>query len=170
LFSFVKFKKRDEEFSELWTFTPHDSLNRSKIAIAGNDLNLFSMDIVKEKIINQIEMKEGTSILKSGKYLACGGMRGNLNLCDPKTLKVEHSYSCHHGTISDIDIKDNLLVTCGLVYRNGGYVVDQNIKAFDLRTNSLLGQIHFVAGPGFLKFHPLFSNLLCIVSQDGRFL
>ena len=118
-------------------------MNRSKLAITGNTKDLFSLDIVKEKIINQTKMKEGSCVLKYGKYLAAGSVNGTLNLMDPKSFKIEHSFPCHSGTISDIDLKENLLVTCGFSHRYGEYVVDQMVKAFDIRTNRLLNQIHF---------------------------
>jgi PAB-dependent poly(A)-specific ribonuclease subunit 2 len=53
------------------------------------------------------------TIRKGQRLVACAGINGELSLRDPRTLRVEHRIEAHTGGICDIDIKGDLLVSCG---------------------------------------------------------
>ncbi|KAL9643366.1 hypothetical protein ABK040_014819 [Willaertia magna] len=144
--------------------------SNTNLLLGGNFTKLINFDLYHQKINQQVETNQGICTMKlGGRYLCCGGTLGELSLRDPKTLKNEHAFEVHTGTISDIAVKDNVLVTCGFTNRYGELCVDNIVKAFDLRTLRMLGQVHFPLDPTFLGFHPRFSSTLIMVSQTGYF-
>lgn len=46
-----------------------------------------------------------------------GNVSGSVSLRDPRTLKEEHKFSAHTETLSDFDVHNNFLVTCGFSSR-----------------------------------------------------
>jgi PAB-dependent poly(A)-specific ribonuclease subunit 2 len=131
--------------------------NQNRLILGGNVNKLFAFDITTQKITDTMETNQGSCVIKpSTKLLCVGHTLGHVSLRDPRSLQVEHSFEAHSGTVSDIEVKGDLLVTCGFQNRFGEFYVDQMIRAYDLRTFRLLGSCHFAAGPAFLKFHPMF--------------
>lgn len=54
------------------------------------------------------------AILRRHSYmLAAGDPCGRVTLHDPKSLQTQHTIDTHSASLSDFDIQDNLLVTCG---------------------------------------------------------
>lgn len=88
-------------------------------------------------------MEQGVFVMKSApsKPLACGATNGQVMLRDPVSLRLEHVLDAHNGTISDLDVRDNLLVTCGFSSRMGQYMVDPYVKVFDIRTLRMVNMV-----------------------------
>lgn len=139
-----------------------------KIVLGGTKNTLFSVDLRQGQLADAVDISQGVCVLKpAGRFIASGGVNGELALRDPRSLKLEHSFEVHTGSVSDVEVKGDLLVTCGYANRYNEVFVDSVVKVFDMRTMRMLGQIHFPPGPAFLQFHPMFSSLLAIVSQSG---
>lgn len=66
-----------------------------------------------------MNVDHGIGIMKNvrGKMVACGSTNGQVMLRDAVSLKVEHTLDAHSATVSDIDVQDNILVTCGFSSR-----------------------------------------------------
>jgi len=107
--------------------------------------------------------------MKKSRLLVCGSTRGELILQDPRSLSVEHRIQAHTGTISDLDVSGNLIVTCGFSERQGTLIIDPLVKVYDMRNMRSLAPIPFPNGPSFLKMHPKLSATVCIASQTGQF-
>jgi PAB-dependent poly(A)-specific ribonuclease subunit 2 len=107
--------------------------------------------------------------MKKSRLLVCGSTRGELILQDPRSLAVEHRIQAHTGTISDLDVSGNLIVTCGFSERQGTLIIDPLVKVYDMRNMRSLAPIPFPNGPSFLKMHPKLSATVCIASQTGQF-
>lgn len=107
--------------------------------------------------------------MKKSRLLVCGSTQGDLILHDPRSLAVEHRIQAHTGTISDLDVSGNLIVTCGFSDRQGTLVIDPMVKVYDMRTMRSLAPLPFPNGPSFLKMHPKLSTTVCIASQTGQF-
>jgi PAB-dependent poly(A)-specific ribonuclease subunit 2 len=56
-------------------------------------------------------------IRRHGRYLCTGDPLGVVELRDPRSLRLEHSLEAHTGSLSDFDVHENLLVTCGFSHR-----------------------------------------------------
>lgn len=46
-----------------------------------------------------------------------GDATGCVSLRDPRTLKEEHKFKAHTESLSDFDVHNNLVVTCGFSSR-----------------------------------------------------
>lgn len=157
-----------QDFENLLTFSYQDN-QKMKLLISGDTKSMYSFDLSQGIVTDIYTTENGICVTKLGKLLCCGQLNGKISLYDPKNLKKEFTLDVHTGTISDIDIKDNLLVSCGFSLRNNDYVIDNLVKVFDIRMNKLLTQIHFYPGASFVKFNPRVYNQVCLVSQGGFF-
>uniref|UniRef100_T1JEQ0 PAN2-PAN3 deadenylation complex catalytic subunit PAN2 n=1 Tax=Strigamia maritima TaxID=126957 RepID=T1JEQ0_STRMM len=90
-------------------------------------------------------------------------------LRDPKTFQPEHVLDAHAGTLSDFDIHENLLITCGFSSRLGNLSVDRFLMVYDLRVMRAVAPIQLMLDPLLLRFVPSFSSRLAVVSQSGQF-
>lgn len=50
---------------------------------------------------------------RNSNMLATGDPRGVITLHDPVSLKTQHVIKTHSASLSDFDIQDNLIVSCG---------------------------------------------------------
>jgi len=109
---------------------------------------------------------------------------------DPRTHRVEHTFSVHSAGVNDIDIRSDIVVTCGfgsryttikafffpfgpifslISFRMGNVFVDPLVKVIDTRTMRVLLPLSVPTGPYFVRFHPKFSSTIVVVSQQGRY-
>jgi WD40 repeat protein len=123
-------------------------------------------------IILQFPAGQGIAVLRSnGRLVACGGMSGDIVLKDLRTMKAEHTIDAHPGKISSLDLKGDLLVSCGLAPRRGRVYCDSVIKVFDIRQQVRpLTNIPFAPGATTLRFQPKFSSIVLATSASGAFL
>ncbi|KAL0490821.1 PAB-dependent poly(A)-specific ribonuclease subunit 2, partial [Acrasis kona] len=143
---------------------------QSKLVLGGNIEEVFSFDLATQKIVDAVE-SQGSCVIKPGtKYLCVGHTSGQVSLRDPRSLSMEHVFNAHALTINTIDVKGDLMVTCGWEDQDQyGMYPDTMIRVFDLRTNRQLGSCHFRYCPTFVKFHPMFSSMIVASSTNGQF-
>ncbi len=113
--------------------------------------------------------------------LCCGHSNGVITVRDPSSLSVQQTFQAHTGGLTCMDVRDNLLISCGWSKR---YVpcriqihgiriesafVDPFVKVYDLRMMRPTAPIPFSSGPYLAKFHPTFPSSVVIVSQTGQF-
>lgn len=129
---------------------------------------------------------------KSSRYIAVGHSDGKVTFRDPRTHRVEHTFSVHTAGVNDIDIRSDIVVTCGFgsrcvfcsgkkslrlfpvllflfLIRMGNVFVDPFVKVIDTRTMRVLLPLSVPTGPYFTRFHPKFSSTIVVVSQQGRY-
>ncbi|KAG8222634.1 hypothetical protein J437_LFUL011910 [Ladona fulva] len=66
-----------------------------------------------------------------------------IHLRDPYSLRVEHSLESHTGSLSDLDVHGNMLVTCGFSSRRTP-AIDPQI----LQTMKMVGTVGYAPNPG----------------------
>ncbi|KAF9583086.1 poly(A)-specific ribonuclease [Lunasporangiospora selenospora] len=144
-------------------------MGNAEIVVAGQQDKLLAVNIIRGVITKKVETESEIVVMKKSRLLVCGSTRGDLILSDPRTLSEEHRIQAHTGTISDLDVSGNLIVTCGFSERQGTLIIDPLVKVYDMRTMRSLAPIPFPNGPSFLKMHPKLSTTVCIASQTGQF-
>ncbi|KAJ3104577.1 poly(A)-specific ribonuclease [Phlyctochytrium planicorne] len=142
--------------------------SKSELVIAGQSKYFALMNIIRGTVIREIEVEYDIVLMRKSRMLACGSTCGRVLLMDPRNLRMEHSIQAHSGTISDMDISGNTLVTCGFSVRGEHMIIEPMIKLYDIRTMKSLPPIPFPNGPYFLKFHPLLKSTLFTSSQTGH--
>jgi hypothetical protein len=64
----------------------------------------------------KVSLDEGDCIILkycTRNFIATGSTNGVVNLRDPNSLQVIQRFTPHHGSLSDLDINNMYLVTCG---------------------------------------------------------
>jgi hypothetical protein len=107
------------------------SHKQKKIYIGGYNGQLCEMDFDKKTLLRQVKfffsslkilfflkvsLDEGDCIILkycTRNFIATGSTNGVVNLRDPNSLQVIQRFTPHHGSLSDLDINNMYLVTCG---------------------------------------------------------
>jgi hypothetical protein len=109
----------------------------------------------------------GVVALRRGRAIVCALSNGRIALLDQRTWTVQHRIEAHSAAIADIDVKGDILATCGYVTRHGRVVPEKFVKLFDLRMNRALSPIACQVGAQLVRFHPRLYSTVVGVQQDG---
>jgi PAB-dependent poly(A)-specific ribonuclease subunit 2 len=121
-------------------------------------------------VLLQIPVSSGvTALTRSSRLLCVGHADGKVTMRDPRSYRIEHTFPAHTSGVADMDIRSDLLVTCGFGNRMGQVFVDPLVKVYDIRMNRVLIPLSFPAGPIFVRFHHKFSSSMVVVSQNNVF-
>ncbi|RKP08198.1 ubiquitin carboxyl-terminal hydrolase-domain-containing protein [Thamnocephalis sphaerospora] len=153
---------------DLYCMAP-SALRHSDVIVAGRQRCALMVNVDRGTIIRKFDCDSDIVVLRRSQLVCCGTATGEVMLRDPRTFRVEHAVQAHTGTISDIAVTDNYLLTCGYSERHGELVIDPLVKVYDLRSMRPLAPLSFVAGPSFLKLHPIKPLSVFIAAQDGQF-
>ena len=58
----------------------------------------------------------------------CGGLSGDVQLRDPRSLHSQFRISAHTGPVLSLDVKGDLLVTCGMSLFRREYSLEPAVK------------------------------------------
>lgn len=106
---------------------------------------------------------------KTSRLLCIGHTDGKVTLRDPRSHRIEHSFAAHLSGVADLDIRSDLLITCGYSNRMGQIIIDPLVKVFDIRTMRVLLPVSLPVGAAFVRFHPKFSSTFLVATQSGQF-
>ncbi|CAB3370828.1 Hypothetical predicted protein [Cloeon dipterum] len=143
----------------------------STMVMGGHQSKLILFDISRAAETGVVGVGEnGCAIIRRhGRYLCTGNPLGVVELRDPRSLHLEHSLEAHTGSLSDFDVHENLLVTCGFSARSDGMAVDRLLMVYDLRMMRAISPMQVLVDPLLLRFLPTFSSRLAVVSAVGQF-
>lgn len=142
----------------------------SEIVVGGDQPELVRINI-ERGIMSSSKAHDGgviTKMKKGSMMIGLGLASGGLEIVDPNTLSVVRKLNAHAGPISDMDCRENIVVTCGYSPRKNGYMLDPLVNIFDIRAMKPLSPIPFPAGAGYVKLHPKLSTYCVIASQSGQ--
>ncbi|TPX57736.1 hypothetical protein PhCBS80983_g03604 [Powellomyces hirtus] len=141
----------------------------SELLVSTSNRQMLLINLFRGSIIKQMDLDDDVTVMKQSRLICCGTASGKVVVRDPRTLKTENYIQAHTGTISDLDISGNILITCGFSSRSGKMACDGMIKLWDIRTMRALAPIPFPSGPSYLRFHPRLSSTVLAASQNGQF-
>ncbi|CAN6606610.1 Pan2p-PAN3 deadenylation complex catalytic subunit Pan2p [Trichomonascus vanleenenianus] len=140
------------------------------IVVGGNQKELVRINIDRGTVAARVP-HDGhvTNMCRGSTMLGVGLASGSIEVVDPTTLKSVRRFVAHQGAISDMDCRDNIVVTCGFSRRkNGEYVSDPMVNIYDIRAMKPLPPIAFPAGAAFVRMHPKLSTCCIVASQSGQ--
>ncbi|GFR94879.1 PAB-dependent poly(A)-specific ribonuclease subunit PAN2 [Elysia marginata] len=145
--------------------------NENAVLIGGYQTNVLEFDLNQQCLSSVYEIKDtGVAIFRKSDRFICGGdSTGKVTIYDSKTLRAEHHLDAHSSCLSDFDIHDNLLITCGFSPRGIGLAPDRLLMVYDMRVMRAMAPIQVSCEPTFLRFLPTIPNHLVVVSQNGHF-
>ncbi|XP_015370348.1 PREDICTED: PAB-dependent poly(A)-specific ribonuclease subunit PAN2, partial [Diuraphis noxia] len=130
----------------------------------------FNLNLCKEtNIINAGE--NGCAILRqnANRTVCCGDPTGVIKLRDPRNIsKIIYTVEAHSGSLSDFDVHDNLLVSCGFNNTHGSMELDQFLAVHDLRMMRSVSSIPMIIEPFLLRFMTSYSSRIAVVSTIGQ--
>eukprot|EP01102_Stenamoeba_stenopodia_P011267 TRINITY_DN3445_c0_g2_i2.p1 TRINITY_DN3445_c0_g2~~TRINITY_DN3445_c0_g2_i2.p1 ORF type:complete len:224 (-),score=26.49 TRINITY_DN3445_c0_g2_i2:611-1282(-) len=106
-----------EEMHDLTCMTFSGS-NTSEILIGGDTASsMLVFNTQLGRIEREVELSQGLVSIRRGRLVNCAGVNGEITMHDPRSYRVEHVLQAFNGGISDIDVKNDLLVACGFTKR-----------------------------------------------------
>eukprot|EP00850_Spirogloea_muscicola_P011319 SM000070S21285 [mRNA] locus=s70:22412:31223:- [translate_table: standard] len=138
-----------------------------RVAIGHSERRVTLFDLHAARAASQLVCSQGVGTLRSnGRLLALGGVAGEVALVDVRSGRSEAALEAHSGGVTAVELRGDLLATCGVARRLGQLYADPLV--FDVRqTARALTHVPFAPGPSVLKFHPTFSSVLLIASASG---
>ncbi|CAF1284076.1 unnamed protein product [Adineta ricciae] len=147
------------------------SHKQKKIYVGGYNGQLCEMDFDKRTLLRQVTVDEGDCIILkycTRNFIATGSTNGVVNLRDPNSLQVIQRFTPHHGSLSDLDINNMYLVTCGFTRKMDHMNLDRFLVVYDLRNMQQLAPVPVYIDPCFLHYHTMTSTSVMVASQYGH--
>ena len=96
------------------------TLGNNELLVAGQQDELLVVNVNYGSISRKIAGAANTVVMKkaaSSRLICCGSMAGEVTLRDPRTMNIEQRVQAHTGTLSDLEISGNMMLTCGFSNR-----------------------------------------------------
>ena len=107
--------------------------------------------------------------MKFSKYICAATTEGSVHLLDADNLRIVKTLSTNNVRISDMDARNNYLVTCGWISRPQGTPMLAGLASvYDLRAMVQLPPVPFHAGAAHVQMHPKMSTTCILASQTGQ--
>lgn len=116
----AKCRSSNEHTKDLHCLTATTLTNNSELMVAGQQDEMLIVNVARGAITRTIPGVSNIVVMRSmTRSVCCGSMLGEVTLRDNRTMRVEQRVQAHTGTLSDLDVSGNLLVTCGFSQRYG---------------------------------------------------
>ncbi|KAF2227442.1 ubiquitin carboxyl-terminal hydrolase-domain-containing protein [Elsinoe ampelina] len=140
-----------------------------EIIVAGCQAQMFRIDVDKGAILETLPAEGAYTLMRrGGQHICAAGADGNVHILDPNTFKIVRAWKAHSGWINDMDVRSEILVTCGWSPRQQhGFMLDHLANVFDLKNMTPLPPVPFPPGAAFVRMHPRMSTTCIVASQTG---
>lgn len=120
-------------------------------------------------IQSQTSAEAKYTLMKRGSLHICAATdTGSVHFIDPGSCKVVRTWQAHAGWINDMDVRSDLLVTCGYSQRQQqGFALDHLVNVFNLKILHPLPPVPFPPGAAFVRMHPRMSTTCLVASSAG---
>ncbi|KAI5310651.1 poly(A)-specific ribonuclease [Ascosphaera atra] len=143
--------------------------NPNRIIVAGLQPVMLVIDLEKGTVLEKVNTQYYYNILRKSRYLLASTDRGYVNVISFADWRVVKTWRAHGTMISDMDTRNDLLVTCGYTLRPMGNAMAEPLAhVYDLKTLQQLQPIPFHAGAAFVRMHPKLQTTAFIASQTGQ--
>lgn len=143
----------------------------TSVLLGGHQEKLVCFDLTQTKESQLVDAGDTGCVLlrRHSRYICCGNTAGLVTLRDPRSLRVQHSLETHSVSVNDLDVYDNLLVTCGYSLRGGEPLPDRHLKLYDVRVLRPLTPVPLVIDPYLLQFvRGPGGGRVAVVSSHGQ--
>ncbi|KAL1960354.1 hypothetical protein VTO42DRAFT_8314 [Malbranchea cinnamomea] len=141
----------------------------SKIIVAGCQPVMFTIDVDKGTIVDKLPTESNYVLMKKARYLCAATDTGFVNVLSLTDFSVVRSWKAHGTMVSDMDARNDYLVTCGFSVKHlGSPIVDPLANVYDLKTLNPLPPIPFHAGAAYVRMHPRLLTTSFVASQTGQ--
>jgi PAB-dependent poly(A)-specific ribonuclease subunit 2 len=129
---------------------------------------LVKFDVTKAQVIDVIPHNKKVKLMVSGtRYTAIGNSDASIDVLELKSERIIARFQMNCTTLSDIDLKDQTLVACGITTRHGTQRYDLWLTVYDLRSQSPLNPVAFPDGAAYVRLHPKLPSVALIASTKG---
>ncbi|PSK54749.1 hypothetical protein B9Z65_3838 [Elsinoe australis] len=141
----------------------------SEILVAGCQSQMFRIDVEKGVVAETLPCEGAYTLMKrGGQHICAAAADGHIHILEANAFKIVRTWKAHSGWINDMDVRSEILVTCGWSPRQQhGFMLDHLANVFDLKNLSPLPPVPFPPGAAFVRMHPRMSTTCIVASQTG---
>ncbi|KAL9603784.1 MAG: hypothetical protein Q9219_000893 [cf. Caloplaca sp. 3 TL-2023] len=140
-----------------------------EVLVAGCQGVMYRIDIDRGVIVKEVSARHEYMLMRNCRYICAATNSGAVDFLDTDTLDVVKSWQAYSSKVSDMDARNNYLVTCGWSSRPyGGAILESFAKVYDLRKLEQLPPIPFHGGPAYVQLHPKLSTTSILSSATGQ--
>lgn len=154
-----------ELISAMWT-----NASQSTFLLGSRQaLSMSLFDLRRGRVIKEVPLESSvTTMARNSRQVCVGHTDGSISIRDPRSYRVESTLKPHQTHVMAMDVKSDLLVSCGYIQRGPQTMLEHTIRVYDLRMTRLLQSIRFDGGAFFLKFHPVLTSTVLAASPSGH--
>lgn len=157
-----------DEGSDFQVITQMALTSANEVMIS-TDTSLIIINLNKKSIVRSYPYKQQVILMASNKrHVALGLTTGTVDIFELSSAKIVKSFTSASGKLSELDLKQQTLVTCGYTERHGSFVLDPLVNVYDLRLMKPLAPIPFPAGAAFVRLYPKLTSIAIIASKSGQ--
>lgn len=142
----------------------------SRLLVAGCQPKMFLVDVDKGNIVEEFDTEYKYTIMRRTTRCLCVATdKGYVNVLQFPGFNLVKSFRAHGFMVNDMDVRNDLLVTCGFSIRQMGNQMSEPLASvFDLKNLTPLNPIPFHAGAAYVRMHPRLQTTAYIASQTGQ--
>ena len=109
-----------------------------------------------------------TMMRRSNQYICAAARDGSIHILDAKTLCVVNNWKAYAGSVNDMDVRGDYLLTCGWAQQPyHGLALERLVRVYDLKNRRSMAPVTFGQGAAFVRMHPKLSSTCIVVSCMG---
>lgn len=125
-------------------------------------------DLRRGRVVKEVTMDSCvTTMARNSRQFCLGHSDGSISVRDPRSLRAEANLKPHQTHVMALDVKGDLMVSCGYIQRGPRTILENQLRVYDLRMMRMMQSIRFDEGAFFLKFHPSLTSTIAAASPSG---
>uniref|UniRef100_A0A6A7G785 PAN2-PAN3 deadenylation complex catalytic subunit PAN2 n=3 Tax=Hirondellea gigas TaxID=1518452 RepID=A0A6A7G785_9CRUS len=166
-----KYKLQGPKLENLTTlcYIPHNN----RIMVGGHQPTIVEYDVETQQETNSFtlgtEEDPGDCVIlrNHNRFIIHGERKGRIAMHDPRSMREEHHFRAHRGSLSDFDVLGHYIATCGYTMRMSQEVEDQLLMVYDMRMMKVSFHLPCAMSPYLLRFVPGLSSCVAAVTASG---
>ncbi|CAD6575124.1 MAG: poly(A)-specific ribonuclease [Cyphobasidiales sp. Tagirdzhanova-0007] len=137
-------------------------------SLGGAQPDLLLVNASTGTILRKVLSQAAVAFVRRSNLVCCGHADGQIELRDPRSLRVEQTIAAHGNGLTGLEAGGNYLFSHGYSIRQGVPIIDPLVKVYDVRFLRPLPPIPFPSLPAFVRPHPRHASVVIMVSAQGQ--
>uniref|UniRef100_A0A915D224 PAN2-PAN3 deadenylation complex catalytic subunit PAN2 N-terminal domain-containing protein n=1 Tax=Ditylenchus dipsaci TaxID=166011 RepID=A0A915D224_9BILA len=143
----------------------------NSLLLGGKQNKIVQLDLITQKEQRVVHLKETDclDVRANDRYVFTVDSSGVLTMRSLNSMETISSTAAHSGGVSDFDVCDNRVITCGFTNRAGTPYCDPFLKVYDVRNLKALLPHSVLFPPTMCRFaNPFSDGQLIVASKYGH--
>lgn len=138
----------------------------SHVFVAGRQKTFSIIEVEKGTIVSRHPAFANYTMAKKGRHICAATDDGKVHVLNASDYSILKIFDAHSSAVSDMDTRNDYLVTIGLRSLNPP-AVDHLIRVFDLKSLNSLSIVQLQINASYIRLHPKLQTTSIVASQTG---